>query len=148
MRIKGDAIHTDVNSIYLSGEVVDFGVSPHKAGIVCRIRLKIKLHTGFCYMDMYGSKRCSETISLVCQIGNIVYVEGSFKNVCVGQNTVKPFILVTNCVLLRRKNAVKAPSTSVIAVLDMLNPLQEEEEHESPKRKKTKSNRTAPVQEL
>lgn len=116
----------DLNMVFLVGEIVDFGVTPHKYGITSRARLKIRKSNrfdNFVYLDVYGKRSIAETMNLVCQNGNIVYVEGEFRNATMDKVTLKPYVLVKRIKCLRRRRDVAPPkSEDVVTILDNLDP--------------------------
>ena len=116
----------DLNMVFLVGEVVDVGVTPHKYGITSRARLKIRKRNHFdtfVYLDVYGKRSIAETMNLVCQNGNIVYVEGEFRNATMDKVTLKPYVLVKRIKCLRRRRDVAPPkSEDVVTILDNLDP--------------------------
>jgi len=116
----------DLNMVFLVGEIVDFGVTPHKYGITSRARLKIRKSNrfdNFVYLDVYGKRSIADTMNLVCQNGNIVYVEGEFRNATMDKVTLKPYVLVRHIKCLRRRRDVAPPkSEDVVTILDNLDP--------------------------
>lgn len=116
----------DLNMVFLVGEIVDFGVTPHKHGITSRVRLKIrksKRYDTFVYLDVYGKRSIAETMNLVCQVGNIVYLEGEFRNATMDRVMLKPYVLVKHITCLRRRRDVAPPkSEDVVTILDSLDP--------------------------
>ena len=116
----------DLNMVFLVGEVVDLGIMPHKYGITTRARLKIRKcnrYDTFTYLDVYGKRSIAETMNLVCQNGNIVYVEGEFRNATMDKVTLKPYVLVKHIKCLRRRRDVAPPnSKDVVTILDNLDP--------------------------
>lgn len=123
MKLKNSALYKDLNSIFLVGEVVDFGASKHKYGITARVRLKIHNGSHVTYIEAYGKKSCSETMAMICQTGNMVYLEGSFKNANVGNGSIKPYILVNHIDCLLRRKDVRPPDTRILEVLDLVDPM-------------------------
>ena len=115
-----------VNSIFIVGEVVDVGYLPKKNGFNVRARIKMRPNTKgsqFIYLDVYGRKTCSEAMSLICQTGNIVYIEGEFRNFYSERNVMSPYVLVTHIECLLRRKSVVAPSSNIIQLLDELDPI-------------------------
>lgn len=126
MALKGNRGKKGINAIFLVGEVVDMGVEPHSNGINVRARLKVRCpskKSSFVYLDVYGKRSCSETMTLICQTGNIVYVEGEFRNASLDRINVKPYVLVTHIECLLRRRDVIPPDTKIINVLDELDPI-------------------------
>lgn len=123
---RGNRGRKGVNSIFLVGEVVDMGVMPHNRGVNVRARLKLRCETkksSFVYIDVYGKRSCSDVMSLICQTGNIVYVEGEFRNTTLDRINVMPYVLVTHIECLLRRRDLTPPSTKIIKVLDDLDPI-------------------------
>lgn len=123
---RGNVGRKGVNSIFLVGEVVDMGVMPHTKGISVRARLKVRCYSkksSFVYLDVYGKRSCSEVMTLICQTGNIVYVEGEFRNLAYDRLNVTPYILVTHIECLLRRRDVAPPSTNILHVLNELDPI-------------------------
>lgn len=115
-----------LNHIFLVGEIVDVGVMPRRDKTIVRARLKIRpsgRKTTFVYIDIYSKPSQSQIMVLVCQTGNIVYVEGEFRNMSVDNTTVKPYVLVNHIECLLRRRDVNIPNTSIIGVLDELDPV-------------------------
>ena len=118
----------NVNLIFLVGEVVDMGVEAHDNFYVVRARLKVSAGKSYAYVDCFGKSECRDTMALVCQTGNIVYVEGEFRCKAHDNITATPYILVTRIDCLLRHKKIKPPSTSIIRLLDSLDPFGYEEE--------------------
>lgn len=127
----------NVNAIFLVGEVVDMGVQPKHNRADIRARLKLRSNAkgnDFVYVDVYGKHSCAEVMALVCQTGNIVYVEGEFRNRKISPSSAVPYILVTHIDCLHRRRDIKPPTTKLISLLDKLDPIG----YETNKKKKTK----------
>ena len=115
-----------LNEIFLVGEVIDMGISPKSKGVNVRARLKIRTASKkntFVYLDVYGRHSCGEVMTLICQTGNIVYVEGEFRNATLDKVNVKPYVLVKHIECLLRRRDVTPPSTGILNVLDDLDPI-------------------------
>ncbi len=115
-----------VNSIFLVGEVVDMGITPKLRGVNVRARLKMRCSSKkntFVYLDVYGKRSCAEVMTLICQTGNIVYVEGEFRNATFDRVNIKPYVLVTHIECLLRRRDVAPPNASIINVLDEVDPI-------------------------
>lgn len=115
----------DLNTIFLTGEVIDVGSSAN--GQKPTARARIKIHNGvsanaFVYIDVYGKRSCADTMAIVCQQGNIVYIEGEFRNATIDALSVKPYVLVKYIECLRRRRDVRPISTDIIKVLDDADP--------------------------
>ena len=118
--------HKGINQIFLVGEVVDTQIETRRDGKNYGVRTRLKIRGGrktsnFVYVDMYGRQACRETMALICQTGNIVYVEGEFRNKT--SEVTAYYILVTRITCLLRRKDVKPPSENIIDVLDSLDPL-------------------------
>lgn len=127
-KIRNNINRKNVNCIFLVGEVVDLGVEPRQSGKGMIVRARLKLRAGskvssFVYVDVYGRKSCSEVMTLVCQTGNIVYVEGEFRNKKTSKTSAITYILVTHIDCLLRRKEVRPPSTNIITLLDNLDPI-------------------------
>ena len=116
----------DLNSVFLVGEVVDVGIMPHRYGITARARLKMRKsnrYDTFVYLDVYGKRSVAERMNLVCQVGNIVYIEGEFRNATMDKVMLKPYVLVKFATCLRRRRVTAPPkSEDVVTMLDSLDP--------------------------
>ena len=115
-----------LNHIFLVGEIVDVGVMPRGKKTIMRARLKVRPSgnkTTFVYIDIYSKPSQYQIMVLVCQTGNIVYVEGEFRNMSIDSRTVKPYVLVNHIECLLRRRDVPYPDTSIIGVLDELDPI-------------------------
>ena len=135
---RGNAGRKGLNQVFLVGEVIDMGIIPQTRGVNVRARLKIRCpskKSAFVYLDVYGKRSCSEVMTLVCQTGNIVYVEGEFRNLSQERLNVTPYVLVTHITCLLRRRDVAPPSTSIIRVLDELDPIGYAS-HTNPRKKK------------
>jgi hypothetical protein len=127
-KIRNNINHRNVNSVFLVGEVVDMGIEHRQKGKGMTVRARLKLRAGsktasFVYVDVYGKRSCSETMALVCQTGNIVYVEGEFRNKKLSNISASSYILVTHIDCLLRRKDIRPPSTKIITLLDNLDPL-------------------------
>ncbi len=115
-----------VNSVFIVGEVVDVGIAPKKRGADVRARVKALTERGkTVYVDVYGRDKFSDVMVLACQVGNIVYIEGEFRNAKTERDgTLRMFVSVTyiECVL-RRKNVAPPSSDNIIRLLDELDPI-------------------------
>lgn len=123
---RGNIGRKGLNSIFLVGEVVDMGITPRSKGVNVRARLKIRCQSkksSFVYLDVYGKRSCSEVMTLICQTGNIVYVEGEFRNATLDRVNIVPYVLVTHIECLLRRRDLVAPSTKILHVLDELDPI-------------------------
>ena len=124
--LRKKIIRKSLNSIFIVGEVVDVGFIPKGKGINVRARIKMRPNSNsssFVYLDVFGRKSCYEVMTLVCQNGNIVYIEGEFRNKYSENNVAKPYVLVTHIECLLRRKEVVPPSPSIIKLLDDLDPI-------------------------
>ena len=126
MRKTRTCKRVSVNSIFLVGEVVDMKIRMLKSGrmiVVSTIKMRAgKRASRFVYVDIYG-KAYAETMTMICQTGNIVYVEGEFRNKSATDNPDRTYISVTHIECLLRRKEVKAPTTNIVELLDSLDPL-------------------------
>lgn len=139
---RGNTGRKGVNSIFLVGEVVDMGVLPRSNGVNVRARLKVRCmskKSAFVYLDVYGKRSCSDVMTLICQVGNIVYVEGEFRNATYDRVNIKPYVLVTHIECLLRRRDVTPPTSKILGVLDELDPIGYVP-NTNPKKRKRKKN--------
>lgn len=125
-QFRGNKGKKGVNQIFLVGEVVDVGLTPRSNGVNVRARLKIRCpskKSSFVYLDVYGKRSCSDVMTIVCQTGNIVYVEGEFRNATLDKVDVIPYVLVTHIECLLRRRDVVPPTTKILSVLNNLDPI-------------------------
>lgn len=123
-----EAGKTGLNCVLLLGEVVDTAFLQNKRGGLCiRARLKMRLegkYSSFAYADVYGRKSTSKVMALICQLGNIVYVEGEIRNATADRVKIIPYILVNKITLMLRRQDVSPPNTTrIMDVLDKLDPI-------------------------
>lgn len=119
--MKKQVNHKSLNAIFLVGEIVDVGYMPTGSSVNVRARIKMRTNRySFTYVDVYGRKRYGETMTLTCQVGNIVYVEGEFRNY---RNEQKTYVLASKVECLFRRKQIKTPTTSIIKLLDNLDPI-------------------------